>query len=61
MNDSRINDILVRLDPSMKKELLNSLVNMLLEDLSEIEKKELLHRVVSGGRKNRQVIDMVEH
>ncbi|NOY64747.1 MAG: hypothetical protein GXO97_05030 [Nitrospirae bacterium] len=61
MNESRINDILAHLDPSIKKELLNSLVNMLLEDLSETEKKELLHKVASGDKRNRQVIEMVEH
>lgn len=61
MADEKINDILSDLSPSVKKELLDSLVKSLLSDMQETEKKKLLQKVVSGGRENRQVIDMVDH
>jgi hypothetical protein len=60
MGDNSINDIISHLDPAMKKELLNSLVISLLDDLMESEKRELLQMVAAGGRKNRHVIEMVD-
>ncbi len=56
-----IRDVLSSLEPSVKKELLNSLVSMLIEELTEAEKKELLQRVATGGRKSREIIEMVEY
>lgn len=61
MDEGKIQDILSGMGPSLKKELLNTLVTSLLSELKETEKKELLQTVVTGGRKNRQVIEMVEH
>ncbi|NOZ69797.1 MAG: hypothetical protein GXP46_11280 [Deferribacteres bacterium] len=61
MPDDKVEDILSGLRPSVKKELLDNIVKSLLNDMQEREKKELLQKLVSGGRKNRQVIDMVEH
>jgi hypothetical protein len=61
MDKENIEDIVTGLSPSLKKDLLNNLVKSLLSDLKETEKKELIQKIVSGGRENRQVIDMVEH
>lgn len=61
MGKDRIEDILSGMSPALKKGLLNGLVASLLSDLKENEKKELLQAIVAGGKKNRQVIEMVEH
>lgn len=61
MNKERLEDVLLGLGPAVKKEMLDALVKFLLSDLQETEKKELLQKVVAGGRENRQVIDMVDH
>lgn len=60
MDGETIKNTFSRLEPSVKKEVLNSLVNMLIEELTEAEKKELLQRVAAGGRKGREMIEMVE-
>ncbi|GBE05883.1 hypothetical protein BMS3Abin10_01524 [bacterium BMS3Abin10] len=59
--DKKIEDILQEISPAIKKEFLDTLVKSLLNDLKETEKKELLKKLVSGGRENREVINMVEH
>ncbi len=61
MPDEKIEDILSGLRPSVKKELLDNIVKSLLSDMQETGKKELLQKLISGGRENRQVIDMVDH
>ena len=61
VSGEKIRDVIANLEPSVKKELLNNLVNMLIEELTETEKKELLQRVAAGGRKSREMIEMVEH
>ena len=61
MPDKKIEDILQEISPAIKKEFLDTLVKSLLNDLKETEKKELLKKLVSGGRENREVINMVEH
>lgn len=50
-----------RLNHSQKKELLGGLVAFLVQDLNGLEKKYLLQKIVSCGRDDPQVIDMVEH
>ncbi len=61
MPDEKTEDILSVMSPSVKKKLLDNLIKSLLSDMQETEKKELFQKLVSGGRKNRQVIDMVDH
>ncbi|GBD98384.1 hypothetical protein BMS3Abin07_00396 [bacterium BMS3Abin07] len=61
MAKDNIAEILSDLTPAVKRELLDGLVKSLLSELIETEKKELLQKIVSGGRENRQMIDMVEH
>ncbi len=61
MPGEKVEDILSGLRPSVKKELLDNLIKSLLSDMQDTEKKELFHKLVSGGRENRQVIDMVDH
>ena len=57
--DEKIEDILQDMSPAVKKGFLDTLVKSLLSDLRETEKKELLRKLVSGGRENRETIDMV--
>ncbi len=61
MANEKLEDILQDMSPAIKKEFLDTLVKSLLSDLKETEKKELLKKLVSGGRENREVINMVEH
>lgn len=61
MNTNEIIDTLCNMSPALRKELLNKLVTFVLSDLSEAEKKELLQTVLAGQKKDRQVIEMVEH
>ncbi|HDH05795.1 MAG TPA: hypothetical protein ENH01_08790 [Nitrospirae bacterium] len=61
MANEKFEDILQDMTPAIKKEFLDTMVKSLLSDLKETEKKELLKKLVSGGRENREVINMVEH
>ena len=52
---------LTKLNIHQKKELLGTLLSSLLDDLNEIEKRELILKVVSKSGENLQSIDMVDH
>lgn len=54
-------DTLARLNNRQKKELLGTLLSSLLDDLNEIEKRDLILTVVSSSGENPQAIDMVDH
>lgn len=60
MREEELKEIISHIDEATKKEILTSLVRLLLNDLMESEKKELLQMVAAGGRKNRHVIEMVD-
>lgn len=61
MDESKIGEALSSMSPALKKELLDNLVTSLLSDLNETEKKELLQTVLTGRKKNRKLVDMVEY
>jgi hypothetical protein len=61
MDKNKIGETLSSMSPALKKELLDRLVTSLLSDLNEQEKKELLQTVLTGSKKNRKLIDMVEY
>ena len=52
---------LAKLSGPQKKELFGILAASLFKDFSETEKKDLLQKIITGGKTNLQVIDMVEH
>ena len=61
MSRDQDNKILTGMNRGQKKELLDTLVGSLFEDFSETEKREFLQKIISGGKTNLAVIDMVEH
>jgi hypothetical protein len=60
MDKEKIGDLLSKLSPALKKELLNDLVASLLKDVSEKDKKQVLQSILAGRAGSGQVIDMVE-
>ena len=54
-------DTLTKLSNTQKKELLGNVLSSLLDDLNEIEKRDLILKVVSSSGENPQGIDMVDH
>lgn len=60
MEKEKIGDLLSKLTPALKKELLNDLVSSLLKDVSETDKKQVLQSILAGRQGSGQVIDMVE-
>ncbi len=61
MDNDKIEDILSNMSPVLKKELLNSLVTSLMNELNEAEKKDLLQTVLMGQKESRELAVMVEH
>ncbi len=61
MDDSKFLDTLFNMDPALRKDLLDRLVASLLSGLNEAEKKDVLQTVLSGRKKNKHLIDMVEY
>ncbi len=61
MSESKIEDILAGMSPSVKKELLDKLVFALVSDLNETEKKEMLQMVFNEPKESQRVASMVEH
>jgi hypothetical protein len=56
-----IEDILSRVSPTFKRELLDRLLSCLFDDLNDAEKKEPLGAVLASRQSSGQVVDMVEH
>lgn len=61
VENDKIGETLSSLSPALKKEILHSLVASLLSDLNEAEKKEFLQAALTGRKKSRELIEMVEH
>ena len=61
MDIDKLNDMLTNLTPAAKNELLHGMVNSLLSDLGETEKKKLLQTVLVGRKESRELATMVEH
>ena len=61
MSRDQAETILTGLNQTQKKEMLDTLAASLFKNFSEIEKKEFLQKIISGGKTNLPVIDMVEH
>ncbi len=61
MDDSKFLDTLFNMDPALRKDLLDRLVASLINGLNEAEKKEVLQTVLTGRKKNKRLIDMVEY
>lgn len=61
MDKSKIGETLSNMSPALKKEFLDSLMTSLLSDLNETEKRKLLQSVLTGRKKNRELVEMVEY
>lgn len=61
MDDSKFLDSLLGMNPALRKDLLDRLVASLINGLNEAEKKEVLQTVLTGRKKNKRLIDMVEY
>jgi hypothetical protein len=60
MEKEKIGDLLSKVSPALKKELLYDLVASLLKELNETDKKEVLQGILAGKKGTGQVVDMVE-
>ena len=61
MDRPDIEKLLLNMDSSTKKELLESLLNHLINDLKEAEKEELLARFTDMNGHETRTIEMVEY
>ena len=61
MDKSKIGETLSNMSPALKKEFLDSLMTSLLSDLNKTEKRKLLQSVLTGRKKNRKLVEMVEY
>jgi len=61
MDDTKFLDSLLSMDPAFRKDLLDRLVASLINGLNEAEKKEVLQTVLTGRKKNKRLVDMVEY
>lgn len=59
--DTNITNLLSGLTLASKKEVLSNLVEILLRDLTDAEKKDLIQQVLLGRQQNRKLAEMVEH
>ena len=59
--DKNITNLLSELPPASKKEVLSDLVELLLRDLKDPEKKDLIQQVLVGRQQNQKLAEMVEH
>ncbi|MBI5585554.1 MAG: hypothetical protein HY892_17230 [Deltaproteobacteria bacterium] len=59
--DTKITNLLAELPQASKKDVLINLVELLLRDLNDSEKKNLIQQVLLGHQQNQKLAEMVEH